>query len=125
MSKHLTVICISFCSLLEVECIRINLAANKQKPANIFVLRIFNIVKKKCCCCSAAKSYLRLCNHMNCSTPGFPVLHCLPEFAHVMYIQIYFRSSTMSRMQDFHDSALQYSKCRLFILSLYCLSVAR
>ena len=22
-----------------------------------------------------------LCDHMNCSTPGFPVLHCLPELA--------------------------------------------
>ena len=33
MSKYLTVIFISSCSLLEVECIRINLAANNQKPA--------------------------------------------------------------------------------------------
>ena len=24
---------------------------------------------------------LTLCNPMDCSTPGFPVLHCLPEFA--------------------------------------------
>ena len=24
-----------------------------------------------------------LCNPMNCSTPGFPVLHCLPEFAQI------------------------------------------
>ena len=33
MSKYLTIIFISSCSLLEVECIRINLAANNQKPA--------------------------------------------------------------------------------------------
>ena len=26
-------------------------------------------------------SYVWLCNPMNCSTPGFPVLHYLPEFA--------------------------------------------
>ena len=32
-----------------------------------------------CCYCSAAKSCLTLCNPMNCSTPGFPVLHYLPE----------------------------------------------
>ena len=25
-----------------------------------------------------------LCSHMNCSTPGFPVLHCLPEFAQTL-----------------------------------------
>ena len=26
-------------------------------------------------------SCVRLCDSMNCSTPGFPVLHCLLEFA--------------------------------------------
>ena len=32
-------------------------------------------------CCSVTKSYPTLCNSMNCSTPGFPVLRCLPKFA--------------------------------------------
>ena len=27
------------------------------------------------CCCSVAKSCLTLCNPIDCSTPGFPVLH--------------------------------------------------
>ena len=30
---------------------------------------------------SVAKSRLTLCDSMDCSTPGFPVLHCLPGFA--------------------------------------------
>ena len=30
---------------------------------------------------SVAQSCLTLCNPMDCSTPGFPVLHHLPEFA--------------------------------------------
>ena len=30
--------------------------------------------------CSAAQSCLTLCDPMDHSTPGFPVLHCLPEF---------------------------------------------
>ena len=34
-----------------------------------------------CCCYSVAKSRPTLCNPMNCSTPGFPVLHYLWEFA--------------------------------------------
>ena len=40
------------------------------------------------CCCSVAKSCLILCDPMNCSTPGFPLLHCLPEFAqtHVHWV---------------------------------------
>ena len=34
-----------------------------------------------CCCCSAAQLCWTLCDPMDCSTPGFPVLHYLPEFA--------------------------------------------
>ena len=32
-------------------------------------------------CCSVAKSCPTLCDPKDCSTPGFPVLHLLPEFA--------------------------------------------
>ena len=38
-------------------------------------------VSDKCCCCLVAQLCLTLCNPMDCSTPGFPVLHYLPEFA--------------------------------------------
>ena len=35
-----------------------------------------------CCgCCSVTQSCLTLCNPMDCSMPGFPVLHHLPEHA--------------------------------------------
>ena len=39
-------------------------------------------------CCSLAKSCPTLCDPMGCSTPGFPVLYCLPEFAqtHVHWV---------------------------------------
>ena len=33
-------------------------------------------------------SYVWLCNPMNCSTPGFPVLHYLPEFAQTHVHQV-------------------------------------
>ena len=33
--------------------------------------------------CSVTQSCLTLCNPMDCSTPGFPVLHYLPEFAQI------------------------------------------
>ena len=33
------------------------------------------------CCCSVANSCPTLCDPMNCSTPGLPVLHHLPELA--------------------------------------------
>ena len=39
-------------------------------------------------CCPIAMSCRLLCDPMDCSTPGFPVLHCLPEFAqtHVRWV---------------------------------------
>ena len=39
-------------------------------------------------CCSVAQSCLTLCDAMDCSTPGFPVLHCFLEFAqtHVNWV---------------------------------------
>ena len=33
-----------------------------------------------CCCCSITKLCPTLFDPMDCSTPGFPVLHCLLEF---------------------------------------------
>ena len=40
------------------------------------------------CCCSVAQSCQTLCDPMDCSTPSFPVLHYLPEFAqtHVHWV---------------------------------------
>ena len=40
-------------------------------------------VASTCCCCSVAKSCPTLCNRMDCYTPSFPVLHCLPQFAQI------------------------------------------
>ena len=39
------------------------------------------------CCCSAAKSCPALCGPMNCSTPGFPVLHHLQILLKLMSIE--------------------------------------
>ena len=37
--------------------------------------------------CSVTKSYLTVCHPIDCSTPGFPVFHCLPEFIKLMSIE--------------------------------------
>ena len=52
---------------------------------------------RKNCCCSVTKLCLILCDPMDCSTPGFPVLHHLPEFAqtHVHWVG--------DTMQPFHS----------------------
>ena len=36
-----------------------------------------------CCCCSVTKLCPALCNPMDCSMPGFPVLRYLPDFAQI------------------------------------------
>ena len=38
-------------------------------------------VQWTCCCCSVTQLCPILCDPMVCSTPGFPVLHYVPEFA--------------------------------------------
>ena len=40
----------------------------------------FLLLTRFYCCCSVAKSYPTLCHSMDCSTPGLPVHHQLPEF---------------------------------------------
>ena len=73
------------------------------------------------CCCSVAQSCLTLCYPMNCSTPGLPVYHHLPEFAQVHVHCIVMPSSHLifwhpllllpsmfPRMRDFSsESAIQ------------------
>ena len=54
-------------------------------PFFVFILKLTKFTnhcfKKSNFHWSVAKSNLTLCNSMNCSTPGFPVLHYLPGFS--------------------------------------------
>ena len=38
------------------------------------------------CCCSVTNPCPTLCDSMNCSTPGLPVLYYVPEFVHVHWV---------------------------------------
>ena len=54
------------------------------------------LVSSICICCRwFAQPCLTLCDTMDCSTPGFPVLHCLPQFAqtHVDWVDDAIQSS--------------------------------
>ena len=68
-----------------------------------------------CCCRSVAKSYLTLCNTMNCSMPGFPVLHYLKFMSiesvmlsnHLILCHLLFLPSIFPRIWVFsNESAL-------------------
>ena len=48
-----------------------------------FVCIIFLDSTFCCCCSSVTQSWLTFCNPMDCSIPGLPVPHHLPEFAQV------------------------------------------
>ena len=68
-----------------------------------------------CCCCSVTKSGPTLCNPMDCSTPGSPVLHCLPEFAqiHVRWVSDVIQPShplLPSSPHQFQFSSVQFSR---------------
>ena len=41
----------------------------------------------RCCCYSIAQSCPTLCHTMDCSMPGFPVLHYLPEFSQTHVVE--------------------------------------
>ena len=76
---------------------------------------------KWCCCCLVTQPCLPLCNAMDCSMPGFPVLHYLPDFAqiHVHWVSDAIQTShallspspsafNLSQNQDLsNESALQ------------------
>ena len=42
-----------------------------------------NLDQTLTCCCSVAQSSLTLCDPMDCSMSGFPVLQNLPELAQI------------------------------------------
>ena len=50
--------------------------------ATLWTPNIYNKnVLSNFCCCLVTESHPTLCNPMDCSMPGFPVLHYLPDFA--------------------------------------------
>ena len=63
------------------------LRAWENRNRNTFITN-YCILSSKEICCSVAKLCPTLCNSMDCSTPGFPVLHCHPELAqtHVCWV---------------------------------------
>ena len=69
--------------------LRSNFGANSTFLALMQMQKIY-IFKASfcCCCCSVIQSCPILCNPMDCSKPGFPVLHHLPELGqtHVHWV---------------------------------------
>ena len=54
-----------------------------QEPASfhLIALSLLTASPSAARCCSVAQSYSTLCNPMDCSTPGSPLLHCLRTYS--------------------------------------------
>ena len=61
------------------------------------------------CCCSVAKSYPTLCDPMDCSMLGFPLLHCLPVQTHVHWVHVHLSYG----VSILRDSSVQPNGCRM------------
>ena len=59
-----------------------------ESKKNHFVVQYFVVVIVGCYCCSVTKSCPTLCNPVDFSTPGLPVLHNLLEFAQVHVLEL-------------------------------------
>ena len=83
----------------------------KEGNETIFLHHTQNTLKTVCCCFSVTKLCLTLCNPMDGSTPGFPVLYYLTESAqtHVQWVgdtiqpsdkDLYLRPETVKRPEE-------------------------
>ena len=63
-----------------------------------------SLLPSSSCCCSIAKLCSTVCSPMDCSTPGFPVLHLLPDYSN---------SCPLSRWchPTISSSAVPFSSC--------------
>ena len=68
-------------------------------------------------CCSVFKSCLTLCHPMDCSTSGFPVLQCLPEFAKFMSIELVMPSIHLILCRPFSSCPQSFPVSGSFLMS--------
>ena len=76
----------------------------------------------KYCCCLVPQSCLTLWDPMNCSMPGFPVLHYLPEFVqtHVHWVGDAIQSShPLSSPSSLAHNLSQYQSLFQWVSSLH------
>ena len=71
------------------------------------------------CCCSAPKLWVTLCDTMDCSSPGSPVLHCLPEFAQTNGHWV------DDAIQPSHPQVTPFSSCPQSFLASGCFQMSQ
>ena len=66
------------------------------------------------CCCSVAHSCWTLCDPMDCSTPGFPVLHCSQSLLKLMFIDSVMPSNRLILCRPLLLPSLIFPSIRVF-----------
>ena len=81
----------------------------------------FLVVMISCCCYSVTKSYLTLCDPMDCNMPGFPVLHYLLEFAQTHDHWVYDAIQPSHPLLPPSPPTLIFSSLWVFSESAFCI----
>ena len=68
-------------------------------------------------CCSVTQSCLTLCDPMDCSTPGLPVLHCLPELLKFTSIESGCHPAISSSVSPFSSCPQSFPASGSFLVS--------
>ena len=87
----------------------------------LIYLKVNGGLTQNVCCCSFAQSCLTLCNSMDCSTPCYPVLHHLLEFAqtHVHWVSDAIQSTSkcleFAKLNPFFPIFFVSYSCTIFL----------
>ena len=77
------------------------------------------------CCCSVSESCLTLCNPMDCSMPGFPVLYHLLEFAQTGPLSRWCHPTISSCVVPFSSCLQSFPESGSFPMSWLSISSSR
>ena len=72
------------------------------------------LIHIQCCCCSVPESCSTLCSPLECSTPGFPVLHYCFEFAQLMSVDLMMPSNHLILCHSFLLFPSVFPSIRIF-----------
>ena len=80
---------------------------------------MLNTVNVVHCCCSFTKLCPALCNPINCSTPGFPVLHYLPECSNACPLSRWCHPTILASITPFSSCPQPFPASESFSVSQF------
>ena len=87
-----------------------------------YLIVVLNCISLIICCCSVAKSCPTLCDSMDCSTSGFPVLHYLPVCSNSCPLSRWCHPTILSSVACFSCCLQSFPASGSFPMSWLCTS---